>query len=146
MTGTPSISQDRALVATIHFSPFTGEWFTDFLFAHGFFLQQEGSFCPFSYPLGNHGRMFRSFTPFTANLFIPSTRIVATKDGADPLNLGVLGPFHHIFPRIGNSQGGGGGKMYRAILGGETYCRVSPPKPGLEASENGIGLVCARFL
>ena len=39
-----------------------------------------------------------------------------------------------------------GGKTYRAILGGETYHKVPPPKPVLEASESGICLVCARFL
>ena len=39
-----------------------------------------------------------------------------------------------------------GGKTYRAILEGETYYRVPPLKPVLEASESGIGLVCARFL
>ena len=33
---------DVTLVATIHFSPFTGVWFTDFLFIHGLFLQHEG--------------------------------------------------------------------------------------------------------
>ena len=27
--------------------------------------------------------------------------------------------------------------------GGGTYYRVHPPKPGLEASENGVGLVCS---
>ena len=53
------------LVATIHFSPSTGEWFTDCLFIHGLFPQQEGSFCPFIYSLGNHGRMLHSFTPVT---------------------------------------------------------------------------------
>ena len=30
--------------------------------------------------------------------------------------------------------------------GGGTYYRVRPPKPVLEGSKNGIGLVCARFL
>ena len=40
----------------------------------------------------------------------------------------------------------GGGKTYRAILGGETYHKAPPPKPVLEASESGICLVCARFL
>ena len=29
----------------------------------------------------------------------------------------------------------GGGKTYRAIFGGETYYKVPPPKPVLEASE-----------
>ena len=53
------------LVATIHLSPFTHEKFTDFLFIHGFFSQQEGSFCPFTYSLGNHGRILHLFTPFT---------------------------------------------------------------------------------
>ena len=45
-------------------------------------------------------------------------------------------------------RGGGGGKTYRAILGGggETYCKVPPPNPVLEVSESGICLVCARFL
>ena len=42
---------------------------------------------------------------------------------------------------------GGGGKTYRAILGGgKTYHKAPPPKPVLEASESGICLVCARFL
>ena len=46
-------------------SPFTCEWFTDFLFIHRcFFLQQEGSFRPFTHSLGNHWRMLHSFTPF----------------------------------------------------------------------------------
>ena len=42
----------------------------------------------------------------------------------------------------------GGGGTYRAILGGggETYHKAPPPKPVLEASENGIRLVCACFL
>ena len=48
------------------------------------------------------------------------------------------------YERIWES-GGGGGRTYRAILGGETYCRA-PSKPGLEASESGIRLVCPRFL
>ena len=52
------------VVATIHFSLFTDEWFTDFLFIQGLFPQQEGSFCPFTNSLGNHGRMLHSFTPF----------------------------------------------------------------------------------
>ena len=53
------------LVATIHFSPFTDQWFTDFIFIHRLFPQQEGSFCPFTCSLGNHGRTLHSFTPFT---------------------------------------------------------------------------------
>ena len=41
----------------------------------------------------------------------------------------------------------GGGKAYRAIWGGGgTYCRVHPPKPALEGSESGLGLVCACSL
>ena len=36
----------QTLVATIHFM---GEWFTDFLFIHGFLPQQEGSFSPCTY-------------------------------------------------------------------------------------------------
>ena len=55
----------QSLVATIHFSPFTGGCFTDFLLIQGFFPQQEGSFCPFTYSLGNHSRMLHSLTPFT---------------------------------------------------------------------------------
>ena len=31
----------QSLVATIHFSPFTGEWFTDILFIHGFFFRSK---------------------------------------------------------------------------------------------------------
>ena len=46
---------------------------------------------------------------------------------------------------VGNSQRGG--KTYRFCFGGgEAYHKVPPPKPVLEASENGIRLVCARFL
>ena len=37
-------------------------------------------------------------------------------------------------------------KTHRAIWGGETYCRVPPPEPLLEASESGICLVWAPFL
>ena len=62
----------RLISATIHFSLFTGEWFTDLLFIHGFFPQKDGSFCPFTHSLGNHRQMLHSFTPFT--------RIVATKE------------------------------------------------------------------
>ena len=43
----------------------------------------------------------------------------------------------------------GGGKTYRVNLGGgggETYCRVCSPKPLLEASEIGVGLVGASFI
>ena len=41
---------DMTLVATIHFSPFTGNWLTDFLFTHSLFCpQQEGSLSPFTY-------------------------------------------------------------------------------------------------
>ena len=40
----------------------------------------------------------------------------------------------------------GGGKTYRAIWGGEMYFRARTPKLGLEGSESGIGLVCARSL
>ena len=47
---------------------------------------------------------------------------------------------------LGKLQRGGGGKTYRAILGGETYYTVPPPTALLEASESGICLVCARFL
>ena len=32
------------LVATIHFSPFTGEWFTELLFIHGFFRDKKARF------------------------------------------------------------------------------------------------------
>ena len=52
------------IVATIHPSPFTGKWFTDFLFIHSFSSQQEGSFHPFTHSLGHHGRMLHSLTPF----------------------------------------------------------------------------------
>ena len=38
----------------------------------------------------------------------------------------------------------GGGANH--IGGGGTYCTMHTPKPVLEALENGIGLVCARFL
>ena len=55
----------ETLVATIHSSRFTGEWFTDFLFIHGLFPQPEGSFCPFTSSLVNHGRTLHTFTPFT---------------------------------------------------------------------------------
>ena len=44
-------------------------------------------------------------------------------------------------------KGKWGGKTYRAILGeGGTCFRARLPKPVLEGSESGIGLVCARFL
>ena len=52
-----------SLVATIHFSPFTGECFT---------VQQEGSFCPFTYSLG-HASLIHSIH---TNTFTPFTRIV----------------------------------------------------------------------
>ena len=38
------------------------------------------------------------------------------------------------------------GKMYRAILGRENVLQRAASKPVLEASESGIGLVCAHFL
>ena len=52
----------------------------------------------------------------------------------------------------GKLKGLGMGGMYRTPLhivrhwGGETYHKVPPPNPVLEASENGIRLVSARFL
>ena len=58
-------------------------------------------------------------------------------------------PYVHLdvqFIMLGIRKGGG---TYRAILvggGGETYYKVPPPNPVLEASESGIRLVCARFL
>ena len=45
---------------------------------------------------------------------------------------------------LGNRKGGG--KTHRAIFWRKTCCRLPPPKPILEGSENGIRLVCARFL
>ena len=41
---------------------------------------------------------------------------------------------------------GGAKRIVRFWGGGETYYKVPPPKPVLEASESGICLVCARFL
>ena len=67
----------------------------------------------------------------------------------------MLCKFSRIFPGIfledfsGHFFGQrlrGGGKTYRVNLGGgETYCRVCSPKPLLEASEIGVGLVGASF-
>ena len=49
--------------------------------------------------------------------------------GAFPLLL----PFAiTAFLRI--AKGGGGGKTYRAIWGGEPYCRAHPPNPVLDSS------------
>ena len=39
----------------------------------------------------------------------------------------------------------GGQNVSREFGGGETYCRVCSPKPLLEASEIGVGLVGASF-
>ena len=65
------------LVATIRFSPFTGEWFTDFLFIHGLsFPQQEGSLCPFTSSLGANASLICSIH---ANTFTPFMRMVAAK-------------------------------------------------------------------
>ena len=49
---------------------------------------------------------------------------------------------------IGKSQMGRAKHIVRFFWGGggETYYRVPPPKPLLEASGSGICLVCARFL
>ena len=56
-----------------------------------------------------------------------------------------------VFLESGKQQMGGG-TTYRAILGGggggvqESFSSVRPPKPVLEGTESGIGLVCARSL
>ena len=68
MVSSKASSNLRSLVACIHFCPFTGECFTDFLFIHRHFSQQQGSFCPFTLSLCNHRRMFNSFTPFTRKI------------------------------------------------------------------------------
>ena len=46
----------------------------------------------------------------------------------------------------GSSQKGGGKRIVRFWAGGKRTVEPPPPKPVLEASENGIRLVCARFL
>ena len=89
-------------VATIHFSPFTGEWFTDFLFIHGSFPQQEGSFCALTHSLGNHGRMLHSFTLFTR---IPSSNhanTICTETIAHE-NLWTFSRFHFHSDKANNS-------------------------------------------
>ena len=54
-------------------------------------------------------------------------------------------PLGNLLPKIGQRLREG--KTYRVNLGGggETYCRVCSPKPLLEASEIGVGLVGASF-
>ena len=61
-------------------------------------------------------------------------------EGAFSLNNFLVGTV------LGNSQRGGGAKRIVRFFGWETYHKVPLPNPVLEASENGIRLVCARFL
>ena len=64
--------------------PFTSlrswEWFTDYLFIHGFFPATRRLLVSITYSLGNHGRMLPSFTPFTQTPSLHSReQLVATK-------------------------------------------------------------------
>ena len=71
------------LVATINFSPFTGEWFTDFLFIHGLFSEVGRlvlSIQIFTWQSRANASLIRSTHE---NIFTPLTRKVATKLGND---------------------------------------------------------------
>ena len=43
-TFTETLVYVKTLMATIHFSPFMGEWFIDFLFNHGIFRSKKEHF------------------------------------------------------------------------------------------------------
>ena len=47
---------------------------------------------------------------------------------------------------IWKAANGGAKRIVRFFFGGKTYRGECPPKPVLEGSESGIGLVCARSL
>ena len=74
-------------LVAIDFSLFTGEWFSDFLFIHGLFPQQEGSFCPFTSCFCNHRRMLNSVTRLTRVHSLHS-QVVATKAWETPVRGG----------------------------------------------------------
>ena len=79
------VASFRTLVATIHFSPFTGEWFTDFLFSHRFFLQQEEARVVHSHIFAWQSQANASLIhSIHAKIFTPFTRIVATKFQESP--------------------------------------------------------------